>query len=144
MTYIAILLIVFLFITIASTTTLTQYMINAQKERVLAAGKTLEYWTATYQIEQNDARSERAYKNSLKSWSQLLGTQITVSNMDGEIVSSTTDVSSVPAEYLKKIAAGKRVVVKQGNFGGEFNDKQLTIGVPAKFPEGNREFSPCL
>ncbi len=133
MTYIAILLIVFLFITIASTTTLTQYMINAQKERVLAAGKTLEYWTATYQIEQNDARSERAYKNSLKSWSQLLGTQITVSNMDGEIVSSTTDVSSVPAEYLKKIAAGKRVVVKQGNFGGEFNDKQLTIGVPAKY-----------
>ncbi len=133
LTYTAILFIVFLFITAASSLMLTQYMINTQKEQVIAAGKALEYWTATYQIEQNDARAARAYNNSLNSWSQLLGADITVSNLDGEVISSTSDMSSVPGEYIKKIAEGKRVIVKRGTFGGRYGASQLTVGVSVKY-----------
>ena len=131
--YIAILLIMFWVLTLASTAMLTRYMINTQIEKVVAAGSALEYWTATYQIEQDDPLAERAYENSLRSWSQLLGAEITVSNLNGEIVSSTADVSSIPQEYIEKIADGNRIIAKRGDFGGEFSDRQLTVGMSVKY-----------
>ena len=131
--YIAILLIVFCFLTLASNIMLTHYMISAQAEQIIAAGSALEYWTATYQIEQNDALASRAYENLLKSWSQFLGSEITVSNLNGEIVSSTVDINSVPREYIERISAGKRIIAKRGNFGGKFSDKQLTVGMSVKY-----------
>lgn len=131
--YISILLAVFAIITFASSMMLTHYMINNQKDRVIAASSVLEYWTATYQIEQSDARAARAYNKSLDSWSQLLDSEITVSNLNGEIVSSTADINSVPGEYIAKISSGQKLFAKRGDFGGEFDEKQLTVGVPVKY-----------
>ena len=62
LTFITILLIVFFFITAASSMLLTRYTINSKKDQVTAAGDVLEYWTATYQIEEKDALAARRIK----------------------------------------------------------------------------------
>lgn len=131
-THVVILVMVFAIMSVTVSVFLNHYIIKEQQSRVLNAVRALEYWTATLQIEETDSRAERAYKSALDSWSDLLDADITVSNLDGEIVSSTADIHSVPGEYIQRIAHDKPVM-RRGRFGGELHEEHLTIGVPIRY-----------
>lgn len=131
-TYATILIFVFILVSVATSLFVDNYTVKKQTETVISVSDTLEYWTGTYQIEQNNIRADMAYKQMLKSWAEFVGSDIIVASLDGKIQGATQNVNSVPKNYMDSIKEGK-TIVKKGTFGGQYKDRQLTVGMPVRY-----------
>lgn len=127
--------ITFLIMTAAVSAFLTNYTIRQHIEKVITVSHTLEYWTGTFQIEHNNSRAEETYIRMLNSWTDFINADITVTNLDGEILGTTSEVSSVPAVFTEKISNNGRLICI-AKFGDEYTSRQYIIGVAVRY-QGN-------
>ncbi len=132
-TYAMILAAVFVTVTVTSSIFVNHYNVSRQKTTVMAVSDTLEYWVGTLQIEQNNPRASQAFEKTLKSWSEFVKSEITVSNLDGKILGTTVSgVKTIPADYLESIENAE-IIIKKGTFDNQFDKRQLTIGMPVRY-----------
>lgn len=95
---------------------------------------TIEFWTGELQITQTDARSSRAYRHLLQSWSKFVRSDITVMNRDGEVFDSTCGITEVPQEFLGCIETDE-IITKKSDFGGFYENKVLTVAFPIHYKD---------
>lgn len=131
-TYAILLVFVISTITLSMTLLFTRFTEHKQIENTSSVAQSIEYWTATLQIEQTDALSSRAYKRVLVSWSKLLDADITVINRDGNVFDSTCSIPAVPAVVLDCIEKNTTTVHKS-DFGGFYGSKVLTVAFPLHY-----------
>lgn len=133
-TYFAITLIIFTVMLSALSFAATRVVFSQQDKNIISISESLEHITALYQIEETDFRARNAYKQTLMMWSRFLHVEIIVANNDGEISESTGReyINSVPQEYLKEVSSGK-ILRRRGDFGGVYDEKVLTVGVPIEY-----------
>lgn len=133
-TYFAITLIIFSIMLTALGFASSRAVLSQQDKNIISISESLEHITALYQIEETDLRARNAYKRNLMMWSRFLQVEIIVANNDGEISETTgkTYINSIPQEYLKEVTSGK-ILRQRGDFGGVYEEKVLTVGVPIKY-----------
>lgn len=105
------------------------YTTNKQYDISVKTAKNIEFLTILLQIENNDVRSRNVYNSTLASWAEFTGSDITVVNQDGEIISSTTDIMRIPADMLGSVLSGKTLRVR-GYFGNYYHKRVFTVGLP--------------
>lgn len=131
-TYAILLVFVISTITLSMTYFITQFMENKQIESTASVADSIEYWTATVQIEQNDIYSARAYSRFLQSWSRFLRADITVVNREGEVFDSTCNISEVP-EFVLDCINKDRITNHKSDFGGFYDENVLTVSYPLHY-----------
>lgn len=131
-TYVLNLLMFFAILLVAVSLFVDYYAVSMQKEMVFSVSETLEYWTGTFQIEQNNARADMAYKNTLRSWAEFINSDIIVVNLEGDVAGTTSSLDSVPENYLERVKQGETLVAK-GTFDNRYEKRQLTVGVPVHY-----------
>ena len=133
-TYAILLVFVISTITLSMTLLFTRFTERKQIETTSSVARSIEYWTATLQIEQTDALSSRAYKRFLDSWSRLLYADITVVNRDGNVFDSTCSISVVPEAMLDCIEKNK-ITTHKSDFGGFYKSDVLTVAFPLHYSD---------
>ena len=130
----AILILVFVSVSVSMSVFINKYSIDEQFDLLSDVKNMLEYDTARMQLESDssDARSIQAYKRSLMSWSSFADADITISNTDGTVFTSTASIKSVPDEYISELKKNGRLVVRD-NFGGHYEDNMLIVGMPIEY-----------
>ncbi|MCH5211609.1 MAG: HAMP domain-containing histidine kinase [Oscillospiraceae bacterium] len=133
-TYAILLVFVISIITTSMTLLFSRFTERKQIETTSSVARSIEYWTATLQIEQTDALSARAYSRFLDSWSKLIDSDITVVNRDGEVFDSTCAIPYVPDAVLDCIEKN-RITVHKSDFGGFYKSKVLTVAFPLHYKD---------
>lgn len=131
-TYAAILALVFTSVSVSVGIFINRFVINQHLENITNAARTIEYWTASLQIESGDFRAVTAYKQQLRSWANFLKSDIVITNTDGEVIATTCGISSAPPELVAQVTSD-RVIQKRSTFGGAYAKKEMVIGVPVKY-----------
>lgn len=136
-TNILILLVVFLSVSAVLSVFINHYVTDRQYEMALKVSETIDYWTGYLQVENNNIRSRNFYRKTLESWGDFLGADITVSDLDGNVIDTTNDnISSIPAEYLSAVKNGETMRA-MGHFGSSYTNKVFTVAIPVEY-YGNR------
>ncbi len=136
-TNILILLVVFLSVSAVLSVFINHYVTDRQYEMALKVSETIDYWTGYLQVENNNIRSRNFYRKTLESWGDFLGADITVSDLDGNVIDTTNDnISSIPAEYLSAVKNGETMRA-MGHFGSSYTNKVFTVAIPVEY-FGNR------
>ncbi len=131
----AILLMVFLTISMTMYVFITRYATEKQYDIVTKAGDTIEYMTISLQVENANAQTTALYKRTLRSWAEFTNADITIINENGEVFASTTTVATVPETSAARVLEG-RIIKERGTFGGQYSKKVLTVGLPIAY-KGN-------
>lgn len=134
-TYSILLLLMISTISLSMTILFTNFTERKQIETITSVAHTIEFWTATLQVEQTDAQSQLAYERLLNSWGRFTMSDITITNRDGEVYDSTCGISIVPAEQLECIK-NDTVTVTKSDFGGFYEHDVLTVAFPLHY-KGN-------
>ena len=133
-TYAILLVFVVSTITLSMTLLFTRFTERKQIETTSSVARSIEYWTATLQIEQTDAASARSYRRFLESWSTMIYSDITVVNRDGEVFESTCSITAVPDTVLDCMKKNT-ITVHKSDFGGFYKSRVLTIAFPLHYKE---------
>lgn len=133
-TYAILLLLVLSTISVSMALFFTRFTERKQVETIASVAHTIEYWTATLQIEQADARSMYAYDQILNSWSKFTMSDITVVDRNGEVFDSTCGLRSVPSDLMSCIDS-ENVFIARSDFNGFYKDTVLTVAFPLKYKE---------
>lgn len=128
----AILLLVFLSVAVSVSIFVNHYTLTKQINDIVSVSDTVEHLSVAAQIEASDERFMASYRNTLKSWSQFLSSDIIVVNKNGELTDSTCDILTVPENSLTDILNGSKIV-KKTTFNGAYPTKVLSIGLPMKY-----------
>ncbi len=131
-TNVMILMLVFVSVSVSVSIFVGHYTLNKQVEKVEAVSDQIEYWTGAMQIENSDTLSRFAYKRTLSSWADFVKADIIIFNKDGHLSASTCGVRTVPTEFFDEVISGKQFV-KKTNFGGEYENRVLSVGMPVKY-----------
>lgn len=134
-TYAMILILVFTSISVSAGIFVNRFATKAHMSNVVKVAETLEYWTGALQIEKGDFRSRDAYEQMIRSWAAFLNSDIVITNIYGEVMESTHEVTTVPSAMLEKVIDGK-IARGRGTFNGAYKDKVMIIGIPVEY-EGN-------
>ena len=108
---------------------LSYYIQEQQFNISVKTAKNIEYMTIVLQIENRDSRAQSVYLNTLNSWADFTGSDITVISSSGKVFASTTDVKRVPADILDRVLNGESVQ-KKGTFSSFYTEPTLAIGIP--------------
>lgn len=136
-TNIVILLVVFLSVSAVLSIFINHYVTDRQYEMALKVSETIDYWTGYLQVENNNVRSRNFYRKTLETWGNFLGADITVSDLDGDVIDTTNDnVKSIPQEYLSAVKNGETMRAV-GHFGDIYTSKVFTVAIPVEY-YGNR------
>lgn len=109
------------------------YTSSRQVQTIMELSETVEKFTGAMQIEERDTRTNLAFRYQLDLWSDIVHADIVIVNMNGKITAnSNADVNSVPFDLLKKTLEGG-IVKKRCDFGGEYDEKVLTVGLPVYY-----------
>ena len=108
------------------------YAIQKQVDNVIDVGEAVEQVTRAFQIQETDVRARNAYKQYLMGWARFSHADIVVVNQSGQLAETTCSIRSVPQEYLDEVLSGD-ILNQTGNFGGQYNEKVLTIGMPVRY-----------
>ncbi len=127
--YIVILLVVFTVLFGAMSGFYLNYTENILFENVSRATSSISHMTLMLNSDINGIQAKSLYDTSLVSWSELVGSDITVTNTSGEVFASTKGFKSVPDNILGKVTSGN-VFKKYTNFGGNYKGRVYTIGMP--------------
>lgn len=115
------------------TNILNHITLTKQAEELLGGAEIVERWTGYYQIENHSLRSNYSYKEKLSDCAQLLDCDIIVTDIAGRVFDTTNKgIKEVPADFTKKIK-DVDFFCAQGNFGGIYDERVLTVGVPMRY-----------
>ncbi len=131
-TYSILLMLMLSTISLSMTLLLTNFTERRQIETITSVAHTIEFWTATLQVEQTDAQSQLAYQRLLNSWGQFTMSDITIVNRDGKVYDSTCGISYVPPKHLECIETDT-VTVAKSDFGGFYAYDVLTVAFPLHY-----------
>ena len=131
-TYTVILLFLFSTLALSLSAIFSQFNERKQVETLSSVANTVEEWTVTLQIEQQDEVSARAYSNVLQSWSKFTDADIIIINRDGQVFESTYAVKSVPVEILESISDDKITVFKS-DFDGAYDNRVMSVSYPLHY-----------
>ncbi len=131
-TYAILLLFLLSSIALSLTGLFSRFTERQQVDAISSVATTIEDWTAIVQHEQSDLQSTRAYTNFLRSWSYVLGADITVVDRDGDVLHSTCGLRSVPREALEGIPSDK-IVTHKSDFNDFYKDRMLSVSVPLHY-----------
>ena len=131
-TYAIILVILFSTLAVSLSALFSQFNERKQIEMLSSVANTVEEWTVTLQVEQQDSVSARAYANFLRSWSKFTESDIVIVNRDGEIFESTARVISVPDRVMDSITNDKTVVFKS-DFNDFYQNRVLSVSYPLHY-----------
>ena len=107
----------------------TYYNERKQYDLSVKTAKNIEELTAILQIENNTLHSRSIYENTLSSWSDFTNSDITVTNRNGKVFSSTTNITRIPHEFSEKILSGETAVDKS-TLDGMYKKRVYTVGIP--------------
>ena len=103
-----------------------------QIETLSSVANTVEEWTVTLQMEQQDAVSARTYANYLRSWSKFTEADIIIVNRNGDVFETTTPIKSVPDKVMESIDNDKTVVFKS-DFDNFYKNRVLSVAYPIHY-----------
>jgi len=136
-TNVLILVIVFVVVSGSMSVFINNYINDRQYSKITKISEAIDYWTGYLQIEHDNVRSRKFYKETLKDWAEFLEADITVADLDGNVIDTTNNaVAHVPDEYIQKIRNGVEIR-ENSNFGNSYENKVLTVGIPIEY-YGNR------
>ena len=127
-------IIVFIFSTLAVSLSALFAQFNERKqiETLSSVANTVENWTVTLQVEQQDAVSARAYASYLRSWARFTEADIIIVNRDGKIFESTASVGSVPDRVMESINSDETIVFKS-DFNDFYENRVLSVSYPLHY-----------
>ena len=131
-TYSVIFLLVFIVMFGAMSGFYLNYIGNTQYENAKKASGAIERLTF---VLSDNIRSPEAwdfYNTSLYSWSNIVGSDITVIDSDGDVFSSTADIKITPEKITKELLDGK-TVRKYTKFGSYYDELIYVIGIPLMY-----------
>ena len=131
-TYAIILVFMFSSLAVSLSALFSRFNERKQIETLSSVANTVEDWTVTLQVEQQDAVSARAYANYLRSWSKFTESDIIIVNRNGDIFESTTPVKSVPDKVIESIDKDKTVVFKS-DFNNLYENRVLSVAYPIHY-----------
>lgn len=131
-TYAIILVFMFSSLAVSLSALFSRFNERKQIETLSSVANTVEDWTVTLQVEQQDAVSARAYANYLRSWSKFTESDIIIVNRNGDIFESTTPVKSVPDKVIESIDKDKTVVFKS-DFNDLYENRVLSVAYPIHY-----------
>ena len=96
------------------------------------AASSIEHMTILLSNDVHDFRVRNIYNTSLVSWSEIVGSDITVIDAGGEVYSSTADIKKVPREMSSEVLSGKDMK-RYTRFGSYYDSVIHTVGLPIKY-----------
>lgn len=96
------------------------------------AASSIEHMTVLLSNDIHDFRVRNIYNTSLVSWSEIVGSDITVIDLDGEVYASTADIKKVPREMSSEVLSGKDMK-RYTRFGSYYDSVIHTVGLPIKY-----------
>ncbi len=131
-TYAIILVFMFSSLAVSLSALFSRFNERKQIETLSSVANTVEDWTVTLQVEQQDAVSARTYANYLRSWSKFTESDIIIVNRSGNIFETTTPVKSVPDKVMESIDKDKTVVFKS-DFNNFYENRVLSVAYPIHY-----------
>lgn len=128
-TQVIVLLLVFAIMSTAMAVFVFNYSTQNQYERVIEASDAIEKITVNLHIENNSMLARSIYRDMLSMWSDIVNSDIIITTTDGTVFASTNTITSVPSAFAKKVSDGA-VLENMNNFGGYYDEKVYTVGVP--------------
>ncbi|MBQ7793005.1 MAG: HAMP domain-containing histidine kinase [Clostridia bacterium] len=101
-------------------------------DEVTRATGSIAHMTILLSGDMDDMRVKNLYDTSLVSWSEIVSSDITVIDENGEVFASTADIKTVPDEMTETVISGK-VFRKYTHFGKYYDGMVYTIGMPINF-----------
>ncbi len=96
------------------------------------AASSIEHMTILLSSDINDFRVRNIYNTSLVSWSEIVGSDITVIDAKGEVYASTSDIKKVPREMISEVLSGDDMR-RYTRFGSYYDNIIHTVGLPIKY-----------
>ncbi|MBQ7975455.1 MAG: HAMP domain-containing histidine kinase [Clostridia bacterium] len=132
-TNIIVIMLVFLCVCTSFAVIVTDSVADRQYELAMKFSRNINTLTGYLQIENNNVRSRKFYVDTLRNWSDMIGADIVVADLDGDIVESTNkDIKEVPYRYAKAVYEGK-TVRNTSRFSDAYKGKVLTVAIPLEY-----------
>ncbi len=110
---------------------------HVQKEKFSLcqkASKHIEYLTIVLHIETHDPMSRAVYDSTIASWAEFTDSDIAITDSQGNIFSTTTNINSVPSELLSKVLSGNTATEKS-HFGSYYKRPVYVVGIPLYYSD---------
>lgn len=111
------------------------YTSDVQYTAAVKTSGAIGHLTVLLNSELNDPMILNAYNTSLASWSNIVGSDITVVDSSGDVFASTAQIKTVPAEFNERILLGE-TMKKFSRFGSYYKSVVLVIGIPIRYNGG--------
>lgn len=111
------------------------FVVKQHIKNVVGVADTIEYWTAATEIEESDSRAKVSYNHLLKEWAEFLHSDIIITNAEGEVLASTSNIITVPDELLDKVMSGE-TINEVSTFNGAYSQKVMVVGIPVHYQGG--------
>ncbi len=135
---VAILILVFISVSVSLMVFMNRYIIDKQFDLFEDAKQIIEYDTARIQLDTNDGEEEnsvhaqQAYKRSLIEWGRITSADITVANMSGTVLASTVAIDEVPAEYTERVNNDESFTARS-DFCGYYENTVMVCAMPIRY-----------
>lgn len=131
-TYATILILVFTSVATSVGIFINHFAARQHIDNVERVAETVEYWTGAMQIESSDYRMQKSYNQILKGWAEFLHSDIIITNLSGEVVASTCNITTVPDDMANTVLGGK-TIHKRSTFNGAYDKKVMVVGMPVEY-----------
>ncbi len=133
---VAILVLVFISVSVSMTVFINQYIISQRFDLFDNVREMIEYDTARMHLDTDadtdDGRAMLAYKRNLELWSRFTDADITVATTSGTVLASTAGIESVPASFTDKINMDTPIR-KRDHFDGFYEKSVMVFGLPLHY-----------
>lgn len=131
-TYAIILMFVFATLSLSLSALFAQFNERKQIEMLSSVADTVEEWTVTLQVEQQDALSAQAYSSVLHSWASFTEADIIIVNRDGDVFEATKQITDIPEKVMNSIYNDKTIVFKS-DFNNFYENRVLSVAYPLHY-----------
>ena len=131
-TYAVILVVLFTTLALSMSALLSQFNEHRMIETLDSVANTVENWTVTLQVEQQNEMSMRAYNHFLLTWSKFTDSDIIIVNRDGRVFDTTVHVDTVPDKIMDSIDKDKMITFKS-DFDGYYDERVMSVAYPLHF-----------
>lgn len=131
-TYAVILVVLFTTLALSMSALLSQFNEHRMIETLDSVANTVEDWTVTLQVEQQNEMSMHAYNHFLLTWSKFTDSDIIIVNRDGRVFDTTVHVDTVPDKIMDSIDKDKMITFKS-DFDGYYDERVMSVAYPLHF-----------
>lgn len=108
------------------------YIADKQFEEAQRAAPIINNMTVMLSDSGNDFRAREFYNTSLRSWSRMVGSDITVVNSYGEVYTSTARIKNMPDSMVNEVLSGK-IYNRYTRFKSYYPGSVYIVGIPMKY-----------